>query len=584
MLRRGARALLLWVLLGLTTGGAWAQPQPQLRRQPEIAGRRVALVVGNGAYRSVDRLPNTANDARLIASTLRAQGFELVGGGPQLDLDRATLSQAIQAFGKALAGADVGLFYYSGHGLQVSGVNWLVPVDANPGRPQDLDFQMVDADLVLRQMDGAGTKLNLVLLDACRNNPFATRGFRSLQAGLAEMRAPEGTLISYATQPGNVAADGVGPNSPYTTALARSMTQPGLDIFRLFNQVGLEVKRGTGGGQQPWVSTSPIDGDFYFAGVGTGAGVGLEAGAGAGAGAAAAVVHEAGLVRGPDPVVGRSGELGVVRAMARAARCSILDARTIQGRVALIGLALPGPDWDALLQATGGQQMGGQQMGGQQTGGQQMGATRGVRVVPEGLTFLPPFACALVDRLGEPIRRTREHGGLLVLLRPAPGRGKQATFRVRGAAGRVLTLDLFQAGDVVQHLASPAPITDDPATVGLPEGRIAGAGIVLAVSSALPLELGARPQAEPAGPYLAALAEALGRQAGARVDLGVIDVRAAPVRATPVTIAAVPAGRAAATSARAQARSPQCAAILERAQLGEAPSERDRDVLRSSCR
>ena len=170
----------------------------------------------------------------------------------------------MQDFGHAVAGAEVALFYYSGHGLQVQGVNWLVPIDANPTRPQDLDFQMVDADLVLRQMDGAGTKLNLVLLDACRNNPFGNRGLRALQPGLAEMRAPEGTLISYATQPGNVAMDGAGANSPYTTALAASMRRPGLDVFRMFNQVGLQVKRSTGGNQQPWVSNSPIDGDFYF--------------------------------------------------------------------------------------------------------------------------------------------------------------------------------------------------------------------------------------------------------------------------------------------------------------------------------
>ncbi len=565
---------MLWVLLVLLVSGV-ASAQP---RQTQISGRRVALVVGNGAYRSVDRLPNTAGDARLIAATLQAQGFELVGGGPQLDLDRTALAQAIQAFGKALAGADVGLFYYAGHGLQVAGVNWLVPVDANPTRPQDLDFQMVDADLVLRQMDGAGTKLNLVLLDACRNNPFATRGLRSLQGGLAEMRAPEGTLISYATQPGNVAADGVGPNSPYTTALARSMTQPGLDIFRLFNQVGLDVKRGTGGGQQPWVSTSPIDGDFYFAGPNAGS----SAGPNAGAGPPVAAVREAALVP-PPQTIGREAQLGTIRAMARAARCSILDARTVQNRVTLNGLALPGPDWDALVQKTGAQQAGMQQAGMQQAGVQQAGAGRGVRVVPEGVTFLPPFACAILDRLGELIRHTREEGGLLVLTRQAPARGNQAVFRVRGVTEPVLTLDLFQVGGVI-HLVSPTPTTDGSLTVALPDGRVTGVGILLAVSSAGPLELGTRPRAEIAGPYLAAVAEAVGRQGDARIDLGVIDVRAPPIRAAPVNNGPVPAVRAATPPPRAPARSPQCAAILDRAQLGEAPSEQDRALLRSSCR
>lgn len=258
LIRRLAFALLMAAALGF---GA-----PCAAADTRIGGKRVALVIGNSAYRSVDRLANSANDARLIAATLQDLGFTIVGDGARLDLDRAQLAQAVQDFGRALTGADVGLFYYSGHGLQVQGVNWLVPVDANPNRPQDLDFQMVDADLVLRQMEGAGTRLNLVLLDACRNNPFASRGFRALQGGLAEMRAPEGTLISYATQPGNVAADGTGANSPYTTALASSMKQPGQDIFRMFNQVGLEVKRSTGGSQQPWVSTSPIDGFFSFTG------------------------------------------------------------------------------------------------------------------------------------------------------------------------------------------------------------------------------------------------------------------------------------------------------------------------------
>ncbi|MBV8912351.1 MAG: caspase family protein, partial [Acetobacteraceae bacterium] len=233
----------------------------------EAAGKRVALVIGNGEYASVERLRNPVNDARLIAKTLADLGFELVGGGPQTNLDKAGMNRVIQEFGRALNGAEVALFYYSGHGLQVQGVNWLVPVDANPTRPQDLDFQMIDADLVLRQMDGVGTRLNIVILDACRNNPFSLRGLRGLGGGLAEMRAPEGTLISYATQPGAVARDGDGANSPYSQALAATMREPGLDVFRTFNRVGLQVKRQTGGVQQPWVSNSPIDGDFAFAGL-----------------------------------------------------------------------------------------------------------------------------------------------------------------------------------------------------------------------------------------------------------------------------------------------------------------------------
>jgi uncharacterized caspase-like protein len=235
------------------------------------SGQRVALVIGNSDYRFVPRLSNPGNDARLIASTLGGLGFTLVGGGAQLDLDKARFDPSLRAFGRAIQGAEVALFYYSGHGLQVDGVNWLVPISANPMQAQDLDFEMVNSDLVLRQTEGAHTKLNVVILDACRNNPFAGRGMRSTGGGLAQMQAPPGTLISYATQPGSVALDGDGRDSPYSAALANTLRQPGLDIFRVFNQVGLLVEQATGGQQQPWVSASPISGEFYFAGVAPGA-------------------------------------------------------------------------------------------------------------------------------------------------------------------------------------------------------------------------------------------------------------------------------------------------------------------------
>jgi hypothetical protein len=229
-------------------------------------GRRVALVVGNSAYVNAPRLTNPANDARLMARTLSGLGFQLVGGGAQVDLDKAKFEAAVRDFGLALPGGEVALFYYAGHGMQVQGENWLVPLDANPTRPQDLDFQMIDASLVLRQMEGAGTKLNIMVLDACRNNPFGGRGLRGNQPGLAQMQAPEGTLISYATQPGNAAADGTGADSPYTLALTEAMVRPGLDVLRMFNRIGVAVKQATGGQQQPWLSSSPIDGDYYFAG------------------------------------------------------------------------------------------------------------------------------------------------------------------------------------------------------------------------------------------------------------------------------------------------------------------------------
>jgi TPR repeat protein len=248
----------LLLVAGLVVTSGWACARAQENQH------RVALVIGNAAYVRVERLANSANDAKLIADTLRHLGFTVIGGDAQRDLDKAHFEQLVQEFGHQIQGADVALFYYAGHGVQVQGKNWLLPVDANPTRVQDVDFQMIDADLVLKQMDGAGTRLNIVILDACRNNPFAGLGTRGVAGGLAEMRAPEGTLISFATQPGNVAADGSGPDGPFATALANAMHQPGLDIFRLFNDVGLKVKRDTQGAQQPWVSSSPIDGDFFF--------------------------------------------------------------------------------------------------------------------------------------------------------------------------------------------------------------------------------------------------------------------------------------------------------------------------------
>ncbi len=235
-----------------------------LSADPAAAEKRIALVVGNSAYQNITRLDNPRNDATLMAGTLSGLGFTLIGGSAQLDLDKAALDTDVQNFGQQIQGADVALFYYAGHGVQVNGSNYLVPVGANPTREADVDFQMVDINLVLRQMQGSGTRLNMVILDACRNNPFGARGLRSADGGLAQMRAPEGTLISYATQPGSVAQDGSDGHSPYTKALATTIKQAGLDIFQTFNQVGLAVKRETGGSQQPWVSSSPIDGSFYF--------------------------------------------------------------------------------------------------------------------------------------------------------------------------------------------------------------------------------------------------------------------------------------------------------------------------------
>jgi uncharacterized caspase-like protein len=252
------RALAVAVLC-LVSAGAGAETES-----------RIALVIGNGGYQHLARLPNPANDAQLIATTLRSLGFTLIGGRERTDLDRAEFEQAIREFGNKLSGDAVGLFYYAGHGVQIQGINYLVPVGANPTSTADVDFELIDADLVLKQMKAAGSKLNFVILDACRNNPFGGRGLRTTGGGLAQMRAPTGTLISYATQPGSVAMDGIGNHSPYAIALAEAMRRPGLRVLDVFNDVGLAVDKATRGQQTPWQSSSPIEGNFYFFGPTTG--------------------------------------------------------------------------------------------------------------------------------------------------------------------------------------------------------------------------------------------------------------------------------------------------------------------------
>jgi hypothetical protein len=230
------------------------------------AEKRVALVVGNSAYRAVPALPNPAADARLMSDTLLSLGFFVVGGGAQLDLDKAGFDDVLQKFGTELIGADVALFYYAGHGVETHGLNYLVPVDAHPADAGDVFAQMNGISDILDRMEKSGTRINLVLLDACRDNPFPNRGVRSATGGLAQLQAPLGTLISFATQPRSVSLDGDDGHSPYARALAATMRRPGFGLFKTFNEVGLAVEKATHGRQLPWVSSSPISGNFYFAG------------------------------------------------------------------------------------------------------------------------------------------------------------------------------------------------------------------------------------------------------------------------------------------------------------------------------
>jgi hypothetical protein len=230
------------------------------------AEKRVALVIGNSAYQTVAKLPNPDNDAKLMSDTLLSLGFFVVGGGARLDLDKDGFDAALNEFSKQLVGADVALFYYAGHGVETHGLNYLVPVDAHPQDEADVFAQLVSTPDILERLEKSGTRINLVLLDACRDNPFRDRGVRSVKGGLAQMPAPIGTLISFATQPRSVSLDGDDGHSPYTRALVAAMQRPGAGLFKTFNEVGLAVSKATGGQQLPWVSSSPISGNFYFAG------------------------------------------------------------------------------------------------------------------------------------------------------------------------------------------------------------------------------------------------------------------------------------------------------------------------------
>lgn len=229
-------------------------------RAGEAKERKTALVIGNSAY-LVSPLRNPANDAKIMARTLRDLGFSV---DERANLGQKEMKQAIEDFGRSIKSGGVGLFYYAGHGMQVDGRNYLIPVDADIQGEAEVDIKAVDAGAVLAKMDMAKNSMNIVILDACRNNPFS-RSFRSANLGLASMNAPSGTLIAYATAPGSVASDGAGANGLYTQELVKSIKKPGLKIEDAFKQVRSGVQGQTQGKQVPWESSSLV-GDFYFSG------------------------------------------------------------------------------------------------------------------------------------------------------------------------------------------------------------------------------------------------------------------------------------------------------------------------------
>lgn len=229
--------------------------------QASIAETRVALVIGNGAYAS-QPLTNPPNDAALMAETLRDVGFEVI---EEIDASARDMKRAVRRFGRLLADAGedaVGFVYYAGHGIQTKGENYMIPVGAIIEDSIDVELEGLPASTVLSTLEGAGNRLNIVVMDACRNNPYKA-ATRSAGSGLARMDAPSGTLIAYSTAPGKVAADGRGRNSPYTRALARSIQTPGAKVEEVFKSVRVAVMDRTNGEQVPWESSS-LTGDFFF--------------------------------------------------------------------------------------------------------------------------------------------------------------------------------------------------------------------------------------------------------------------------------------------------------------------------------
>jgi formylglycine-generating enzyme required for sulfatase activity len=224
--------------------------------------RRVALVIGNGAYGpTIGPLNNPANDARDMAAALQAVGFEVT---LKLDADRDQMRRALIDFGRSLREGGVGLFYFSGHAIQLDGSNYMIPLGAQVYDEDLIEVETVELNDVLARMGGADNRLNIVILDACRNNPF--KGiFRAPMRGLAQTLAPTGTFIAYAAAPAALARDGTAGsrNSPYTEALLMAMQEPGLRLEDVFKRVRRDVLATTKGSQTPWTGSS-ITGDFYF--------------------------------------------------------------------------------------------------------------------------------------------------------------------------------------------------------------------------------------------------------------------------------------------------------------------------------
>ncbi|MBF0396726.1 MAG: caspase family protein [Desulfobacterales bacterium] len=223
--------------------------------------KRIALIMGNANYTHGGTLKNPVNDVKGIKVALKELNFVVID---RINCDQKAMKKAIDEFGEKLKGFDIGLFFYAGHGIQVNGINYLIPVDASLDNEKDVEYDCVRADRVLSEMENAGSKTNIVILDACRNNPFERSWSRGVKSqGLAFMDAPSGSIIAYATSPGKTASDGSGNNGIYTSAILKHIRTPGLTIEEMFKQVRISVEELSQKKQIPWESTS-LKGKFYF--------------------------------------------------------------------------------------------------------------------------------------------------------------------------------------------------------------------------------------------------------------------------------------------------------------------------------
>jgi uncharacterized caspase-like protein len=243
------KGAILALVLALSALGAETQPA-----RPS----RLALVIGNGAYKD-SPLPNPTNDAADMARALEASGFTVI---KRENAGLREMHLALREFGDRLGRQTTGLFYFAGHGVQVRGRNYLLPVDADIAREDEVAFAAIDVAAVMEKLDSAKNPVNIVVLDACRNNPFGAR-VAMMSKGLAPIDAPPGTFIAFATAPGSTAADGTGRNGLYTQHLVREIAKPGAPIEEVFKQVRAGVRKDSKSAQVPWESTS-LEAAFFF--------------------------------------------------------------------------------------------------------------------------------------------------------------------------------------------------------------------------------------------------------------------------------------------------------------------------------